>query len=144
LTFRQVYGTIADEYLDIPFYKAIAEYIDRLWDQSQVDEYFSSPLSGRKFMSRWYKDMSKTKMFSYIIQAFETELNMLILDEIIAYLYHMKSLVIMYTYDAVLIDFNPSDGSEFLKGIAAIMGKFGYPVKVSAGENYHDMVRVTI
>lgn len=144
LSFQQLYGEILLEY-DIEFFRKVHAYIDVLWIEYEEKGYFSSPVSGRKFYARWFTDMNKAKMFNYIIQCVETEENAKVLGRILHYLYEKKSKLVMYTYDAILVDFSPEDGREVLQGIKSIMGgNVGYPVKVKAGINYHDMIDVTI
>lgn len=144
ITFKQIYGSVDDQYSDIEFYIKIQEYIDRMWDNCQKDGYFKSPLVGRKFKYEWYDNMTPTKMFNYIIQSYETELNSMIIIQILQYLYKKKSKLIMYTYDAFIIDYCPDDGHETLHDIHKIVKSLGYPARISAGVNYHDMFDVTL
>ena len=36
LTFKQLYGGIFDEYKDLPFFKLVKEYTDKLWEKFQM------------------------------------------------------------------------------------------------------------
>lgn len=144
ISWKQLYGNVDSKYRDIEFFQAITTYINILWDSYQNNGYFETPLSKRKFKAEWFSDMNKSKLFNYIVQSYETEINTLVLDKIIHYLYSKKTKIIMYTYDAIVIDFHPQDGSETLIGIRELMISFGFPVHVKAGINYDNMIDVAI
>jgi hypothetical protein len=144
ITFQQLYGKVKPEYSHIEFFKRIQEFIDSQWNDYETVGYFSSPLSGRKFREGWFDSMNKSKMFNYIIQCFESEVNAVVLSDILQYLYQRTSKVIMYTYDAIVIDYDPLDGIDVIRGIMKRMTKFGYPVHIQAGLNYNDMIDVKI
>ena len=146
ITFRQMYGGVEDKYKHIEFYKSVSAYIEGLWESYNTDGYIESPNVRRRFHSTWYDpdNMSKTKLFSYIMQCHETEVNMVVLEEILQYLYQKKTKIIMYTYDAIVIDHYPPEGKEVIERIAHIMSRRGYPVNMKVGVNYGDMVDVTI
>jgi hypothetical protein len=99
---------------------------------------------GRTFEASKLVEMTKGKLFSYIQQATETEQNILMLRELQTYLYPYSSKLIMYTYDAFLIDYSESDNPNLLVVIQQILEKSGYPVKVKAGLNYGEMSGVKI
>ena len=58
--------------------------------------------------------LNKNKLFNYILQAVETERNILILDKLSNMRQDRKSLPILYTYDSILFDVDPSDGGEYI------------------------------
>jgi len=145
LTFAQMYGAFKPEYQYIEFFAKIQEYINQLWDDFKTMGYVKTPITGRRFNAEWYgDDIYKSKLFNYIIQNYETEMNLMVVGKIQQYLYKMKSGIVLYNYDSILIDYHPHDNMNILTDIKNIMSVMGFPVTVEAGVNYHDMVNVTI
>lgn len=144
ITFRQLYGGVEDKYRHIKFFTEIDRYKSSAWDRYVLTGSFTSPLTGRVFKREWFPDMSESKMFNYLIQAFETEMNMMVLGEIIQYLYQTPSRIILYTYDSIVIDFHPSSGIEDMRMTRDLMMRFNYPVHIKVGMNYGDMIDVDI
>ena len=64
------------------------------------------------------------------MQSLETSRNILILKEVLRYLQDKKTKVVLYTYDALLFDYNKEDGKKTLEKLQEILetGK-KYPVK---------------
>jgi hypothetical protein len=54
----------------------------------------------------------------------------------------MKSKIILYTYDAFLIDTHPSERDKILNLLPTIMEKGGFPVKADEGTNYDNLVHL--
>jgi len=54
----------------------------------------------------------------------------------------MKSKIILYTYDAFLIDTHPSEREQILNLLPTIMEKGGFPVKADEGTNYDNLVHL--
>jgi len=77
-----------------------------------------------------------TKIFNYIIQSYETSTNIKIILDIIEYLKNKQTRLILYTYDAILLDYSESDGVEIVNKLKQIMK---YPVKTKQGLNYKEM-----
>jgi hypothetical protein len=144
ITFRQLYGDFDSDYQHIEFFKKTADYVDGVWDTYVANGYFESPISKRKFLAEWFTDMNKSKIFNYIIQAYESELNAMVLEKILEYLYTRNSKIIMYTYDAVLLDYDRKDGTTMVSDIAEIMQMFGHPVRLKVGINYNDLIEAEI
>ncbi len=55
-----------------------------------------------------------------------------------------KSLPILYTYDSILFDVDPSDGDEYILEIKKVMESDGFPTDVEIGDNYKDMVKTNL
>jgi hypothetical protein len=49
------------------------------------------------------------------------------------------SKMILYTYDAFLIDTHPIERENLLNDIREIMEKGDFPVKIEEGENYNNL-----
>ena len=84
--------------------------------------------------------MNKQKLFNYYIQAYETEQNIIIMNDIFKVLEGYNSKLVLYTYDSFLFDFNMKDGTNFMKDIKKAMK---YPIKAQFGANYDDMKDVS-
>jgi len=141
ITFRQLYGGVQEEYIHIPFFKKVSEYIEYLWSKFKTAGYVETPILNRKIV--WSDDLNKNKLFNYILQSVETERNIIIIDKL-SKLYESKSLPVLYTYDSILFDVHPDNGIEYIKSIKSIMETGGYPTEVEVGDNYKDMVKVSI
>ncbi len=143
ITFRQLYGEVETTYSYIDFFKRVEVYKSQMWELYETYGFVVTN-GGRTFEASKLVEMTKGKLFSYIQQATETEQNILMLRELQTYLYPYSSKLIMYTYDAFLIDYSESDNPNLLVVIQQILEKSGYPVKVKAGLNYGEMSGVKI
>jgi hypothetical protein len=47
--------------------------------------------------------------------------------------------MILYTYDAFLIDTHPSERDEILNSVKLVMEKGGFPVRMEEGKNYDNL-----
>ena len=74
-----------------------------------------------------------------MIQAMETEQNIVIMEDIQSILKDYQSKLILYTYDALLFDIHPSETNL----LNTIRDKMLYPVKCKVGRNYNDMISHT-
>ena len=83
--------------------------------------------------------MKPQKLFNYLIQAYETERNIEIMEQIQALLSNKASKLILYTYDAFLLDLDESE--LYLKD--KINKLMRLPVKMHIGNNYNDMKLLT-
>jgi hypothetical protein len=61
------------------------------------------------------------------------------IGEVMEYLSGRMSKMILYTYDAFLIDTHPIERENLLNDIKTIMEKGGFPVKIEEGENYNNL-----
>jgi len=141
ITFRQLYGGVQDEYKHIPFFQKVSAYVDYLWSQFTMKKFVETPILNRKI--KWSDDLNKNKLFNYILQSVETERNIIIIDKL-SRLTDKKSKPVLYTYDSILFDIHPDDGIDYVKTVMSIMQIGGYPTDVEVGDNYKDMVKVSI
>ena len=106
-----------------------------MWDTFKKDGVVYNPQSGKPFTSQ-LTDMNPAKLMNYMMQSLETSNNITILKDILRYLKDKKSFITLYTYDAILFDFNKEDGRETLRDIQEIMENQGkYPVKFKYSTN---------
>lgn len=128
---------------DIPFFHQVREFIQQLWTEFTQMGYISS-ISGRRILASQIENPSPAKIFNYILQLREMEVMMDVIHKLEPIFEQKKSVVALYTYDAILVDFHWDDGSELLEQIIDVMEQRGrYPVRVYVGSNYHDMKNIT-
>ena len=125
----------------IPFFRCVKQHKDYLWKQINEKGFITSPIHKIEIkLNRIWKP-SSAKVFNYLIQLAETERNLTMLGSLMAVwdISKIKSKIILYNYDAILIDLHPDDAalvkyiSKFLEG-----GK-KFPVRIKVGKNYNEM-----
>jgi hypothetical protein len=140
ITFRQLYGGVQDEYKHIPFYESVSILIDKLWDEYLFQFGVKTPIFKR--LIRKLPEMNKNKLFNYILQALETERNILIINKLSKELKGYKSVPVLYTYDSILFDVSEDEIDTYPKKVKEIMEWGGYPVKVEVGDDYKNMFTI--
>jgi hypothetical protein len=145
LSFRYLYGHIPIEVVQMnPFFGAVHDYINKIWSEYKQGNFITSNIYSKKIYRKNLSEMSRNKLFNYLIQLMETENNMKMLSNLIPSLESYKSKLILYSYDSFLFDFNLDDGVDFLKKIKKIIESNGlFPTKTSKGTNYHEMEDIT-
>lgn len=133
INFKTVYGHIPEEYKDLEFSKKVQEFIDKLWKEWEETGQVVVPISGRVF-SKELEDMHPQKILNYVIQNLETSRNVKRLVEVFRFLQGKKSKVVLYTYDAIVLDYSEEDG-DIVPEIKQILEEGGYPVKIKKSKN---------
>ena len=141
ITFRQLYGGVEDEYYHIPFFKKTSDYINSLWLDFLRNREVLTPILQRKI--KFDENLNKNKLFNYILQALETERNILIIDKLSKINLKQKSVPILYTYDSILFDVDENE-DNYIKEVKRIMEKDGFPTQLEVGNNYDNMVKSNI
>ena len=135
ITFQIVYGKIPEEYRHVPLFKKIDNYIKNLWKTYESQGYIEDPISGRR-LTKELKDMHPQKLMNYMMQSLETSRNIRILSKVLKYLQNKRTKVTLYTYDAILFDYDKKDGKGLLEDLDKILSEDGkYPVKFKASKN---------
>jgi len=138
LTFKQLYGGVFKEYKEIPFFKAMNEYVEKLWELFNATEKLE--LVGGKILTKeQIQNPTPNKVLNYMIQSAETHNNVISVRKVIDYLDNKQSKVILYTYDSFLVDYSSVDGKEVLKEIKKLLENNKYVVKVAYGNNYNSL-----
>ena len=137
ISFKILYGGVPKEFENIPFFSKVKQHIFKIWDIYNKKGYVETPIFKRKVYAENLKDrdIKPQTLFNYMIQAMETEQNVLIIESIQNKLSEYQSKLILYTYDALLFDLHP-DEISLLETIKKLML---YPVKCKTGHNYNKM-----
>jgi hypothetical protein len=135
LTFKQLYGGVWAEYKNKPFFKQVDAFIDDMWDTYQYGNSYSTV---NKIFIRGDEDITRNKLFNYIVQSTETYTNVTLLKPVLNYLNDKKTKLILYTYDAFLFDYCEEDGNIF----ADIAHILQYPVSIKQGKTYHGLEKI--
>jgi hypothetical protein len=133
LMFRQLYGGVYKEYKDWEFFRLIQEYVNEVWKQFNNDG--SIQVHDRAFNKDELGEMNPQKLFNYILQLLETLNNGRIIKDIIKILKDKNTKIVLYTYDAILIDLD-TDENEVLEDIGNVFKKYKLEIKHSYGTNY--------
>ena len=139
LTFKQLYGGIFKEYKDLPFFRDLQTFMDKLWYQFQNEGYIECPISQYRFHKNNLENMNSNKLFNYLLQSIETSQNTLVTWDIFRILTQYESKLIHYTFDSVLLDFDSSEESELLPLIKDVFLKYKLNISEVRGKNYGDI-----
>ena len=143
-TFTQIYGGFDKKWLHIPYFAKIQEYIDHRWKFFTENGYIETPKYKRKIKACHIPDANPSKLFNYILQAFETEMAVDVLGDLLGDLNGKKTVPILYTYDSILFDAHKDDKMDTIKRLKRIMERDKFPVKVYVGKNYKEMKHIDL
>ena len=130
-TFRILYGGVSDEDRKIPFFDKVDKFIHKMQEES-IDRGFIKTPMGRKIPIGWIEQPTAQKYFNYLLQASETEFNIEVMKKLKDSGLPLPNL---YTYDSFLFEFGIED-TEALRKIKPVLESFGFPTKVSYGDDY--------
>jgi hypothetical protein len=134
ITFRLLYGGIDDDFRQIPYLNAVADYIDELWIETQKNGYLQTP--HREIPLSWIEQPNAQKVFNYLLQAVETEMNIEVMRKILDYIKGSGINFCLYTYDSFLFDVPTDIDKGLIRGLKEIIEGSGFPVKASWGLDY--------
>ena len=135
LTFKQLYGGVFKQYQHLEFFQKIQTYINKIWSQFQNEGFIECPISKYRFERDKLDNMNPQKLFNYLLQNLETATNVRILWEIIKILKNKQTKLILYTYDAFLLDVHKGEKEE-IKLILDVFKKHKLKVKIKHGSSY--------
>jgi DNA polymerase I-like protein with 3'-5' exonuclease and polymerase domains len=133
-TFGLMYG-YSDDTGGVEFFQKLKEYSSDLWEKYRQNGFVLSG-TGRKVM---VVDATSNKVFNYMMQLTETEEAVARVSNVCKYLESFASKVILYTYDAILLDV-PNNELDIMENVADILSKGGYPVRQYRGTNYDNLL----
>jgi hypothetical protein len=132
-TFGLMYG-YSDDTGGVEFFKRLKEYSSNLWEKYRQNGFVLSG-TGRKVM---VSEPTSNKVFNYMMQLTETEEAITRVHNVCKYLESFASKVILYTYDAILLDV-PNNELDIMENVAQTLSTGGYPVRQYRGHNYNEM-----
>jgi len=141
LSFKQMNGGVFSQYKHVPFWNKLENHIKELWKRIQ-EQGFVELVGGRQIKLSEIPNPTPQKCWNYIIQSSETYYNILILKDLFVYLRDKKSKIILYSYDAILLDYKKEDGKHLLKDIKKIIEKSEFRCSVSYGINYNSLRKI--
>ena len=144
ITFRLLYGGIDKEFLTIPFFAQVNDFVFKLWDSWKRVGCIKTPIIGRSICKDQAKNMTAYKLFNYYLQATETEVSVNKLAQLSKLLQSHETCIILYTYDSVLFDVPLSEAQNILPQIKTIMEQGKFPVKCKVGDIYDKMRTITL
>ena len=133
-TFALMYGQ-SDDTGGVEFFQKIKAYSSKLWDEYLQNGFVLSG-TGRKVI---LADPSKNKVFNYMMQLTETEEAISRVEDVCNFLGMMESKVILYTYDAILLDVH-NDELNSMENVANLLSAGGFPVRQYRGANYDNLL----
>jgi hypothetical protein len=139
ITFTYLYGGLDDNARGIPFFQKVDEYIKKLYQSFVISGKLTTLLYKREIPFSRIEGGNEQKVFNYLLQSLETEINYMKIGEVLEYLEGRMSKMILYTYDAFVIDTHPVEREILLNDIREIMEKGDFPVRIEEGENYNNL-----
>lgn len=137
-----MYGGLDDNARGIEFFQKVDQYIKGLYQRFVISGKLTTLLYKREIPFNRIEGANEQKVFNYLLQSLETEINYMKISEVLEYLEGRMSKMILYTYDAFVIDTHPVERENILNDIREIMEKGGFPVKCEEGVNYNNLVGI--
>jgi hypothetical protein len=134
ITFQLLYGGIPEEFEQIPYYKGVKEFIEKLWDKSTKAGYLQT--QHRRIPLDWIEGNNPQKLFNYLLQATETELNMERVAKILQFIKTTDIELSLYTYDSFLFSYPANSDVSQAKRLKEIAEGGGFPINASWGTDY--------
>lgn len=118
-----------------PFFKKIYELKLKLINEYKHNNFILSPINKIPL----YNIISNTQFLPYLLQCYETEVNVEKIIKINNLLKDHKSKLILYTYDSFLIDFSLEDNTLILEQIENILKEGNFKVSIKKGKDLHSL-----
>ena len=139
ITFRLLYGHIEKEFLKIPFFQEVNDFVYSLWNKWKTNGCIETPILKRPMCKDSLSDMNQNKLFNYYLQSLETEFTANRLNQLSYLLKEYKTCIVLYTYDSVLFDVPIQEAKEILLKIKSCLEGGDFPVKCKVGNIYSKM-----
>jgi hypothetical protein len=134
ITFGAFYGTIPKKYESLEIFKKLQQYLLDLTKAYEEFGYIKDSITGRPIYIPG-EGPTIAKLLNYSIQSLEASRNIIVLEKLLKYLKDKHSKLILYTYDAFLLDFSKKDGKSTLEEIQNILSMGDkYAVKFKYGK----------
>jgi hypothetical protein len=138
-TFKYLYGGLDETARKIPFFQKVDNYIKDLYKKFVISGKLTTPIFEREIPFNRIEGANEQKVFNYLLQALETEINYKKLRELMKWLDGRRSKLILYTYDAFLIDCHSQERNDIIKDITSILERGNFPVRAYEGSNYNNL-----
>ena len=138
LVFKQLYGHIFDQYKDFEFFQLTQKLIEEIWNTFTKTGKYVVQETGKVFKKDDLPNMNPQKLFNYIIQHWETYNNVAILKEIIYIINNKETKLVLYVYDAFVLDVSKQDKEE-IKQILTVFKDKNLQIKTSYGPDYNTL-----
>lgn len=142
ISFRYLYGGLDDTARAIPFFQKVDAYIQKRYKEFVIRGVLTTPIYKREIAFQRIEAPNEQKVFNYLLQALETEINYMRIRDLLNALEGKWSKLILYTYDAFLIDTHPSERDWIVNEIRPMLETGGFPTKVYEGANYDNLVKL--
>lgn len=139
ITLINLYGEISDKYLHIDFFKKVEELKMSYWNTFCEKQYIQTPIYKRKITKKHIIDENKNKLFSYLIQALETEYSINSLYDCMKFVTNKNIKPILYVYDSVVFDVDSQCKSEDIIQLLNIFKNKKFNIKTYIGKNYNEI-----
>jgi hypothetical protein len=134
ITFQLLYGGIPEEFDEIPYYKSVRAFIEKLWSRSTELGYLQT--QHRRIPLSVIEEANPQKVFNYLLQATETELNMRTMGRVLEFIKQTEIELTLYTYDSFLFSYPADMDASQAKKLKEIIEMGGFPIKASWGSDY--------
>lgn len=134
-TFSVLYGSDID--VNVPLLKTLRNLSTTIYEEYQRTGILKTPIAQREIKD---DELTENKVFNYFVQALEFEQTVPKLEQLINALDMKRSKMVLYTYDAVLLDCPPDEVNETIEVARQILGAGGYPVRTYRGKNYDQLI----
>lgn len=134
LTFRTLYGGVPEELTDIPYFRDVSTYINQLW--STTLEKGEVRLKHRKIPLEWIEEPNPQKVFNYLLQGLETEINIGRIQKVLKCIENTDIELNLYTYDSFLFSYPINNSTEKVIELKRILEDDGFPIRVTWGTDY--------
>ena len=139
--FRNLYGGISKDLLHIPYFKEIQILTDVHYEKLQKDSAIHTYEYKVRIDKQRLEPITPAKVLNYLIQSYETERNITIINKIKDKLEGKKSKLILYTYDAFVFDVCNDEKQYLYTEVFPLMvgANQRYPIKITIGKNYDEL-----
>ena len=137
ITFKNLYGGVRKDIAKISgFFRGVEDLVKVLYDEYMTRNNIETHIYKRPMRRVNLGDLNAQKLFNYYIQAYETERNVTILNELHTYLLEKKTKIVHYNYDSFLFDYSKEDGKETIYEIQKILQQDNFIVHTKVGKTY--------
>jgi hypothetical protein len=144
ITFRLLYGGIDREFLSVPFFAKVNDFIYSLWNTWKTKKRIETPILKRQITHDQITNPTANKVFNYYLQAMETEVSVQKLQTVQQILHDYETKLILYTYDSILIDSKFEEAREVIPQIKQALEQGNFPVKVKVANIYSKMKTISL